>query len=76
MEINLKNKTAWVCGGSKGIGRSIAIELAKSGANILLISRDRSALYNTKDELCIKHNQEHDVLSIDMSVTVYLIKAL
>ena len=35
MEINLKNKTAWVFGGSKGIGKAIAIELANAGANIL-----------------------------------------
>ena len=67
MEINLKNKTAWVFGGSKGIGRAIAIELAKAGANILLIARNKTALHKTQDELCTKHQQEHDILSIDIS---------
>ena len=48
MEINLKNKTAWVFGGSSGIGRSIALELANCGANIVLVSRNLSSLKKTK----------------------------
>jgi len=67
MEINLKNKTAWVFGGSKGIGRAIAIELAKAGASILLIARNKNALHKTYDELCTQQHQQHDMLSIDMS---------
>ena len=47
MEINLQNKTAWVFGGSKGIGRSIAIQLSKAGANILLIARKKAGLQKT-----------------------------
>ena len=66
MEINLQNKTAWVFGGSRGIGRSVAIELSKAGANILLIARNKSRLQKTLKELCVKKNQEHDMLSIDM----------
>ena len=41
MEINLKNKTAWVFGGSQGIGRSIAIALSQAGANILLSNDEK-----------------------------------
>ena len=67
MEINLKNKTAWVFGGSRGIGRATAIELAKAGANILLIARNKTMLHKTYDELCTQHQQEHDVLSLDMN---------
>ena len=63
MEINLKNKTAWVFGGSKGIGRAIAIELAKAGASILLIARNKNSLQKTCDELCTQQEQEHDALS-------------
>ena len=67
MEINLKNKTAWVFGGSKGIGRAIAIQLSKSGANILLISRNKTDLIKTKEELDVKRGQNHDFISVDMS---------
>ena len=67
MEINLKNKTVWVFGGSKGIGRAIAIQLSKSGANILLISRNKTDLIKTKEELDVKHGQNHDFISADMS---------
>ena len=67
MKINLKNKTAWVFGGSKGIGRAIAIELAKAGASILLIARNKNALHKTYDELCTQQQQQHDMISIDMS---------
>ncbi len=33
---NLRGKTAFVTGGSRGIGRAIAIEMAKNGANVAL----------------------------------------
>lgn len=76
MEINLKNKTAWVFGGSRGIGRAIAIKLSESGANILLISRNRLALQKTQNELCTKFGQEHDSISLDMSDTESIYKRL
>jgi len=76
MEINLKNKTAWVFGGSKGIGRAIAIQLSKSGANILLISRNKTDLIKTKEELDVKRGQNHDFISVDMSNIPLLKKTL
>jgi len=76
MEINLKNKTAWVFGGSKGIGRAIAIQLSKSGANILLISRNKTDLIKTKEELDVKRGQNHDFISVDMSNIALLKKTL
>ena len=76
MEINLQNKTAWVFGGSKGIGRSIAIQLSKAGANILLIARKKADLQKTLKELCVKKHQEHDYLSIDMGQVELLTRTL
>ena len=76
MEINLQNKTAWVFGGSKGIGQAIAVELAKAGASVLLIARNLSSLQQVKDELCIKKQQEHDVLSVDIKEPELLLKKL
>jgi len=76
MEINLKNKTAWVFGGSKGIGQAIAIELSKAGANILLIARKKTSLHKTQEMLCTKQQQQHDVLSIDMGNVDSLIETM
>lgn len=36
---NLKNKNALITGAGKGIGKAIAIALAKEGVNVILISR-------------------------------------
>ena len=36
MIIDLSNKTAIVCGSTRGIGRAIALQFAASGANVIL----------------------------------------
>ena len=41
---NLKNKTAIVTGGGKGLGRACAIALAEAGANLIIISRTKRDL--------------------------------
>tara|TARA_B100000427_G_C15405809_1_gene549732 strand:+ start:172 stop:957 length:786 start_codon:yes stop_codon:yes gene_type:complete len=73
MEINLKNKTAWVFGGSRGIGRSIAITLSRAGASVVLVSRSSIALQKVKEELCVSMGQEHDIIAVDMTNTEKLV---
>ena len=41
---NLKNKTAFVTGAGKGLGRACAIALAQAGANLVIISRTQKDL--------------------------------
>ena len=42
--MKLKNKVALISGGSRGIGRSIALAFAEEGADVILVARNREHL--------------------------------
>lgn len=67
MNINLNNKRAFVSGATQGIGKSIAIQLAKCGASITICARNESALKETIEELDKSQHQEHSYLCADFS---------
>ena len=48
---DLTDKTALVTGASRGIGRSIAVQLASRGARVIAAARTESALAEVKDEI-------------------------
>ena len=66
MNLDLINRNALVCGASKGIGRSIAFELANMGANVTVASRNEQKLKELVAELPNNH-QQHQFLVIDTS---------
>ena len=51
MQLELNGRNAVVAGGSRGIGRSIAIAFARAGANVSICARGESALRATEAEL-------------------------
>jgi 3-hydroxybutyrate dehydrogenase len=51
MDIRLDHKTAFVTGASRGIGRAIALEFARSGANVMLASRSVNDLETLAAEI-------------------------
>lgn len=62
MNINLENKTALVTGGSRGIGRSIALKLAECGADVALTyARSTDAAEEVSREI-----EEHSVKSLPL----------
>ena len=57
MKFNLNNKIAVVTGASQGIGKIIAFELAKSGAHVACISRNKKAIESIVEEITINGGQ-------------------
>jgi len=64
MNLDLHNKNAIVCGSTQGIGKCIALELAKLGANVTLVARNEEVLKNVVKEL---EGQGHDYITADFS---------
>ncbi|MDI4645876.1 SDR family NAD(P)-dependent oxidoreductase [Cohnella hashimotonis] len=54
MELELRNKTALVTGSSRGIGKAIAIELAREGVHVLINGRNDVEVALTVDEIQTK----------------------
>ena len=67
MDLNLKGKTAIVCGSTQGIGKAIAIQLASQGASIVLVARNEQKLLSAKEELDTSQGQEHHYIKADFS---------
>jgi len=67
MNISLDNKHALVCGSSSGIGRAIAIEFARLGAQITLVARNEELLLAVKKALSVDKGQTHHHLVADFS---------
>ncbi|MGK0387041.1 MAG: 3-oxoacyl-[acyl-carrier protein] reductase [Patiriisocius sp.] len=67
MNLDLKNKNAMICGGTAGIGKASAIQLATMGATITLVARNEEKLKVTVALLPTQDNQTHDYLVADFT---------
>lgn len=67
MDLNLKGKSALVCGSSQGIGLASAQELALLGGNITLLARNEKSLLEAVDSLDSSRGQEHKILVADFA---------
>jgi len=76
MNLDLSNKNALVCGSSQGMGKAIAIQLAKMGANVTLFARNLETLNQVKEELANNGSQEHYAICADFSDTDAVARAL
>ena len=66
MKFNLNDKTAIVTGASQGIGETIAVEIAKSGANVFCLARNKDALDSTINKI-ISNGDKASAYSCDIS---------
>ncbi|HNV78435.1 MAG TPA: SDR family oxidoreductase [Thermomonas sp.] len=76
MDLNLSGKHALVCGGSEGIGRAAAIELAALGADVTLLARRDDALRDAVAALPARATQCHGHLVADVSQATALADAV
>ena len=51
MDLGLKNKIALVAGASKGLGKAVALGLAREGAQVAIFSRDRARIEAAAKEI-------------------------
>ncbi len=66
-QLTFANQCALVTGASSGLGADFARELAKHGANLILVARNGDALTEVADELQQQHDIHVDCLPMDLS---------
>ena len=74
MKKSFFNKHALVCGSTDGIGKESALQLAKNGCEVTLISRNEKKLIQTLGELSTGEMQNHSFLVADFNETSLLEK--
>ena len=73
MDLNLSGKHALVCGGTEGIGRAAAHELALLGADVTLLARRPDVLASVAATLpCPFAGQVHDWIAADVAQNAQL----
>jgi 3-oxoacyl-[acyl-carrier protein] reductase len=65
MNISLEGKHALIGGSSKGIGRAVAEQLARSGARVTLVARSEALLKELVHKLNESTGRPHDYLVLD-----------
>ncbi|MGQ4810325.1 NADPH-dependent reductase BacG [Candidatus Entotheonellaceae bacterium PAL068K] len=67
MELGLQGKQAIVTGGSRGIGKAIARELAREGVDLAIVARTLAALEKTASELEAETGQRVIPMAADVT---------
>lgn len=67
MNISLKGKRALIGGSSGGIGKAIAVQLARSGASVTLMARSEDKMSRIIGALAIEEGQKHQYLVVDFT---------
>ena len=67
MDLGLQGKHAIVTGGSRGIGKAIARELAREGVDVAIVARNKGDLEATARELAADTNRRIVPLAADVT---------
>ena len=64
MDLGITDRLALVTGASRGIGRAIALELAREGARVILVARSAEGLEAVRHEMTAP--DKHHVVALDL----------
>ena len=67
MNLNLQGKAVLITGGSKGIGKAIAMALASEGARVAICARDERILQQAAED--IQNQTKSEILAVKANVT-------
>src|SRR5690348_416200 len=59
----LDNKRLFITGGSRGLGRAMALAIAEAGADVVLVGRDQSSLEKTAAEIRDRGRQAQTIVA-------------
>ena len=68
MDLGLKNKIAFVAASSQGLGKAVALELAREGARVIINGRHKDRLESTKTEIAAACDAEVTAIAGDLSI--------
>ncbi len=63
--MTIANSTVWIIGASSGIGKALAIDMAKLQSNLVLSSRNINELEKVKSE-CLNYTKKCFIVSLDL----------
>src|SRR5690348_5139193 len=78
MNIDFTGRRAVICGGSRGIGRAVALGFAAAGADVSICARGAETLEQTRAEIAAHGHQAHAApvdLSDSASIGAYATQA-
>lgn len=67
MDLGLRGKVALVAAASRGLGRAVAFELAREGANVVLCARGQQALDATRDDIVAQTGADVHAVAADLT---------
>jgi len=67
MDLGLKDRVALVAASSQGLGKAVALELAREGAKLALCARTESTLRAAAEEICGETGAEVTAAAIDVT---------
>ena len=76
MDLGLKDKVAIVAASSKGLGKAVALELAREGAKLTICARGKEELDKTAEEITNETSAQVLALESDVSKTIDIKKVV